>query len=382
MKRALLAILAAAVVIAATPEEAVSGLVQDGFYIEPGSGATESVVSNAVFDGRADGGRLYIVVLAEDPPGGATTFADSALDLLDGDGYVFVVAPETIGYAGDGTFWTTDQLDAAVEAALDGETDDEVVELFVTTLTSSAPGAPVDPDEPAGETGGGISLLWVVVVIGGAVALFVFLSRRSANRRIEGRMSHVRGLAREKLDAVANDILEMEDEVSTSDSDEVKGHYQRASSLYAEAMDANSKAATVEEMMKVSEQLDLAIWELDCAEALLDGKPKPPKPEPPAVSPPSTAPQAEPGRPPTPSTSPSSDFERRPQRQSSGSGDMLNVLLTMMAMSGMRNRGGGFGGFGGGSSGGWTGSGGGAPRPPMGGGGGGGRIRGGGRRRG
>jgi len=193
-------------------------------------------------------------------------------------------------------------------------------------------------------------------------------------------MSHVRGLARQKLDAVANDILEMEDEVSTSDNAEVKGHYQRASSLYTEAMDGNTRAATVEEMIEVSEQLDLAIWELDCAEALLDGKPKPPKPEPPAAAPQPAPPPtgaAGPAAPPVPAPS---DFERRPQRQSSGSGDMLNVLLTMMAMSGMRNRGGGFGGFGGGSPGGWTGGGGGAPRPPMGGGGG--RIRGGGHRRG
>ncbi|HEX9763396.1 MAG TPA: hypothetical protein VGA97_09885, partial [Acidimicrobiia bacterium] len=50
--------------MAAAPQEVIPELEANGYYIEPGSGATESVISDAVFDGRADGGRLYIVVLA------------------------------------------------------------------------------------------------------------------------------------------------------------------------------------------------------------------------------------------------------------------------------------------------------------------------------
>jgi hypothetical protein len=197
----------------------------------------------------------------------------------------------------------------------------------------------------------------------------------------------VRGLANEKLAEVANDILEMEDEVSTTDNDEVRRHYERASAMYSTAMEDTERAATVPAMVAVSSTLDLAIWELDSAEALLDGKPPPPKPEPPSSEPlvpvpPQPVPEGH-GSPSAPpgSVPPVPDFDRRPQRQSGGSNDIMTMLMTMIAMGGMRNRGGGLGGGFGRSSGGWTGSGGGAPRPPMGGGGGG-RIRGGGRRRG
>lgn len=370
---------AALLLIAATPDDVVPSLQANGYYIESGSNATEQVVSEAVFNGRSAGGRLYIVVLAEEPPGGATTFADSTVDLLV-DGYVLVVAPETVGYSGEGTAWTADEMNAAVDASLGGGSDDEVVDLFVLSLTQEPTPQPTEQPPVDAPSGGGISILWLVVIGVVVVGVFVYASNRGKTRREESRMAHVKDLAKQKLNEVANDILEMEDEVSTSGNADVSAHYQRASALYSEAMEANDRAQTVHEMMKVSEQLDLAIWELDCAEAILDGKPLPPKPEPPVVETATALPVPE-GRGATspPPTTP--DFDRRPQRQSTGSGDMLNVLLTMMAMGSMRNRGGGFGGFGG-SSGNWTGGGG---RIGGGGGrigGGGGRIRGGGHRRG
>jgi len=370
---------AALLLIAATPDDVVPSLQANGYYIESGSNATEQVVSEAVFNGRSAGGRLYIVVLADEPPGGATTFADSTLDLLV-DGYVLVVAPETVGYSGDGTAWTADEMNAAVDASLGGGSDDEVVDLFVLSLTRETTPQPTEQPPVDAPSGGGISILWLVVIGVVVVGVFVYASNRGKTRREESRMTHVKDLAKQKLNEVANDILEMEDEVSTSGNADVSAHYQRASALYSEATEANDRAQTVQEMMKVSEQLDLAIWELDCAEAILDGKPVPPKPEPPVVETATALPVPE-GRGATSPPPATPDFDRRPQRQSTGSGDMLNVLLTMMAMGSMRNRGGGFGGFGG-SSGNWTGGGG---RIGGGGGrigGGGGRIRGGGHRRG
>jgi len=367
VKRALFS-LAALVLIAATPGEALPGLEADGYFIEPGSDATEQVVSDAVFEGRADGGRLYIVVLAEEPPGGAPTFSDSTLDLLDGDGYVVTVAPQTVGFAGGGTSWTVDEMNSAVDAALDGGSDDEVVEIFIATLVDQPAGGGSGGDD-SGSSGGGIPWTWILLLGGGGFLLWWYFTNRSREMRSSaGRMAQVKEMAKEKLAEVANDILEMEDEVTTSENSEVKEHYQRASATYSQAMEDTEHATTVAEMMKVSEELDLAIWELDCAEALLDGKPKPPKPEPPPLET-VTPPQ----QPVPPAPTPSAGYDRRPERQSGGSNDMLSVLLTMMAMNSMRG-GGGFGGS-------WTGSGGGAPRPPTGGGGFG-RIRGGGRRRG
>lgn len=373
MKR-LAVVIASVLLIAATPGEALPGLVANGYFIEDGSSVSEQLVSDAVFEGRADGGRLYIVVLAEEPPGGATTFSDSTLDLLDGDGYVVTVAPETVGFAADETVWSADEMNAAVDASLGGGSDDEVVELFIGALIGQSSGGSGEP-EAGGSSGGGISILWVLAIGAAAFGVWIFMSRRSRQKRIAGHMEEIRTLAKEKLDEVANDILELEDEVAVSDSAEVKAHYQRASEMYSRAMEDNTRASSVREMLAVSEELDLAIWELDCAEALIDGKPIPPKPEPPKPDP---VPPPPPSSPEKHGTLPASvpgtvdQFDRRPQRQSSGSNEMLTMLMTMMAMGGMRGRGGGFGGFGGGG----RRLGGGGRRM----GGGGGRIRGGGRR--
>ena len=373
MKR-FIALSATVFLLAATPQEALPGLEADGYYIEPGSNATEQVVSDAVFDGRADGGRLYVVVLADEPPSGAVTFSDSTLDLLE-EGYVLAVAPETVGWAGDGSFWTAEQMDAAVDASLTASSDDAVVEAFIETLVAQpATGGGGGEDQ---SSGGGISIGWVLLAAAVVIGIWMLVSRRNRGKRIARSMEEVRAMAKGKLDEVANDILEMEDEVAMSDNAEVKEHYQRASAMYAKAIDDNTKATSVREMLEVSEELDLAIWELDCAEALLDGKPKPAKPAPPVpeqVTPPPPPVPGGQGQPPgTPGTV--DQFDRRPQRQSSGSNDMLTMLMTMMAMGGMRG-GGGFGGGFGGFRGGGGSMGGGGGRMM----GGGGRMRGGGRR--
>lgn len=376
MRRAL-GFLAALVLIAATPGEVLASLQDDGFYIEAGSSASEQVVGDAVSAGRSEGGRLYVVVLSDEPGGGATTFSESVLDRLGGDGYVMTVAPETVGYAADGSFWTSTQMSRAVDASLDGSTDDEVVELFIAELTAES----VPDDAGSGSGGGGVPWTLILLFAGGGFLLWWYFSnqRRSA-KRVAAQLVKTKALAKEKLDEVANDIIEMEDEVAASDNAEVKRHYQNASKMYSTGMEETERAATAPELLEVSRKLDMAIWELDCAEALLDGKEKPPKPQPPEIELPK-----QPAATPTSSASRQNrpdDFDRRPQRRSGGSDEMMGMLLTMLAMRGMRGRGGGFGGFGGGfggfSGGGRRGGGGfsgGGMR------GGGGRIRGGGRRR-
>ena len=135
--RRLLLVAVSVLLVAATPNEVVPELEANGYYVEPGSSATEQVVSDAVSDARSDGGRLYVVVLSEEPPGGATTFSDSVLDQL-ATGYVVTVAPETVGFAGDGSFWSAEEMNAAIDASLSGGSDDQVVELFVSELTGTS----------------------------------------------------------------------------------------------------------------------------------------------------------------------------------------------------------------------------------------------------
>jgi hypothetical protein len=216
----------------------------------------------------------------------------------------------------------------------------------------------------------------LLLLVGGGLLVFWMMSRGS---RQAPDLTSVKDLARAKLNQVANDIIELEDEVLLSEDIRVKERYQRASQTYSTAMSTVEDANTAPALMTVSTALDEAIWELDCAEALLDGKPLPPKPEPPKPAAPAE-PVAVPSEPQAP------EYQRRSQRQSSfGSSELMNVLMAILASQGMRG-GGGWGGYqGGGSTPGWPGSGGG---PRSGGGGmrrptgGMGRIRGGGRRRG
>jgi hypothetical protein len=373
MKRLLLLAVASLFLVAATPDQVVPELEDNGYYIEAGSTASEAVVSDAVFEGRADGGRLYLVVLSEEPAGGATTFSDSVLDRL-GSGYVVTIAPETVGFTGDGTAWSVEEMNTAIDASLDGGSDDQVVELFISELTGAGIVPSPGGEEPA-DGGGGFGWIWLVVIAGGALLIFSAM-RNSSKKRAEvagSELEKVKAMAKAKLAEVANDIIEMEHEVELSDNAEVKSHYQSASATYAEALARTEKDPGPAEMLDVVRDLDVAIWELDVAEALLDGKPVPEKPKPPEPKPPARQPD------PAPTERPEDSYGRRPERQSSYAGsDLMTALWALLAMSG---RGGGWGGTPGGFGGPMRGGGGRMRGGGMRLGGGIGRIRGGGRRR-
>jgi len=330
VKRLLIASLGL-LLLAATPAEVAPVLATEGYYIEEGSDADPAVVSDAVAEARFAGGQLSIVVLADEPPGGATTFSDAVSDLL-GTGTVLTVAPETVGFASQGDIWTLDQLNAATDASLDGGSDTEVVARFVATLTGEAVGG----ENPAG-SGGSMWPLLVLLLLGAAVVGF-FVWRSSAKRKtaVAERLAGVRATAQAKLDDIANDIIAMEEEVELSENEEAKAYYEQASATYGDALGRAERAQTPDELLALSTQLDEAIWQLDCAEALLDGVPLPAKPKPPAPAPaPPAAERASPAEP-----IPGTEYVRRTTRRSNPMGsDLTDTLLSMMAMGAMSGRG-------------------------------------------
>ena len=377
MKRILL-VAAALAMLAASPGEVAPEIEAQGYFIESGSNASADVVGDAVADAGFAGGRLYVAVLSEEPASGATFFADAVLDDL-GFGTVFIVAPETVGYASDGSSWSAAELDSAVNASLNGSSDNDVVIRFVESLTGTDVGG--GGSGPSGDSGGsGSGFVWLLVFVGGLAGLFFYLRSRSQKASATaraGRLEEFRNAAQEKLNAVANDILEMETEVTMSENPEVQQHYKSASAKYTEVVDKVGTVRDTEELLDLTYQLDIAIWELDVAEAYLDGKTPPKKPEPPKLEKPQPPTGRKSGPVITTPTPPA--YDRRPQRQSSPTGpDLGNILLALLAARGMgggRNYSGRWTGGGDGTSRG--GSRGGGPRI---GGGGGGRIRGGGRR--
>lgn len=311
-------------VAAADPADVAPQVADEGYFIERGADATDDVVGRAVSDARSAGSRFYAVVLADEPASGATFYADSILDRLpDQRGTVLVVATETVGWAQNLDTWTTDELDRALEASLNGSTSDDVVRIFVDELIEPSSG------------GGGWILLGIVVIVGAVVAFLVWRGSRARRRREAEQLDEVKAKARAQIDAIANDILDDEDEVAEAANPEATAHFEHATATYADAAERLERAATPQEVLDIVVDLDEAIWHLDAAEALLDGQPVPDKPARPTVP----EPRPEPTAPPPASTGsapPLPTYQRRSGRRSGfGADDMLKTVLAMGAMRSM-----------------------------------------------
>jgi len=329
-----LGLLSLILVVAATPAEVSTIVMQDGYFIEAGSDATVEVVGNAVSEARFAGGALSVVVLAEEPSAGATTFADAVLDQLVSDsGTVLVVAPDTVGWASKNDIWTNGQLDAALDASLDGSSSDDVVSIFVSELLA-----------PSSSGSSGILILVVIVVaLGGAFAYFALRASKRQKREAAEQVQKLRSTAQLQIDAIANDILDLEDEIKISENAQAREHYSAAVDTYTTASERLAAMSSGRQIAKFNYELDLAVWRLDAAEAVLDDNPVPDKPDPPAYTPPPVLSEAQPQGS-SGSTAgvsaPIPQFERRSTRRSSfGAQDMLTAVLATQAMGGLGRRG-------------------------------------------
>ena len=331
-----LAALALVVLTGATPPgDAASVASTTGYFIEDGADATDEVVGGAVSDARNAGSLFYAIVLAEEPPSGATTYAEAVLsDVPNGEGTVLTVAPETIGWAKNNSRWTVEELNEATEASLEGETSDEVVRLFVDSLLGV---------ESSGGGGGFPWFLVIVLAVVVGIGFLIWRGRRNQRASAAAALADLKATAESQIAAVANDILADEQEIGEAGNPDASERFDQATAIYADAAERLQAATTPREVLQISADLDQAIWHLDCAEAILDGEPLPPKPEPP--KPPAdptpasaSAPQDGGGAlPPLP------QYQRRASRRSSfGADDMMRTMIAMQAMrsiGGSRRRG-------------------------------------------
>ena len=339
---ALLLVLAAPTLAgAAELEEVADQVARDGFYVESGATISEGEAGALVGEMRASGEAFSLVVLSEEPLAGATTFADGLVDRL-GQLFILVIAPDTIGYAGQPVVYTEEQLEAALDAAIEGD-DREVATAFVgeltgVTLTPGQVPVPVpsttivDQTAAAEASGGGFSLAPWLVLAGIALFIWWMVRRSKAKRQVAAaaRIDEGRNLVAEQLNDVANDLLAMEDEVRVAENDRVTSFYEQAAETYSDVTEKLPAATDPQELVELSNRVDVAIWQLDSAEAILDDKPLPERPEPkrleaPPVPQPTPAPRAPTPRAPAPPT-----YERRPQRRSSyDGGGLLDLLIAV-----------------------------------------------------
>ena len=182
------------------------------------------------------------------------------------------------------------------------------------------------------------------MIIGGIGLLVFWLIRRSSKSTVNvaaEQMARARAVIQKQVDAVANDILDLEDEVRVADNAEADQFYNAASDTYRTVTERLQRAETPQQLLDISNDLDQAIWQLDCAEAVLDGKPKPSRPqrqELPA--------EPQPSRERVTIPAPRRETTRRPSRRSSYLGPgMLEMLIGVagQVLAGSRGRGGGLG---------------------------------------
>ena len=120
----------------------------------------------------------------------------------------------------------------------------------------------------------------IVAIIGFATIAAVTVRNHRTERRVTAqRIAQTQTMMRQQLDAVANDILKLEEEVRASGNDQARAQFRDATITYAETAGQLEAADTITELSALARRLDTAIWQLDAAEALLDGRPVPAKPQ-------------------------------------------------------------------------------------------------------
>ena len=255
-------------------------------------------------------------MLVETPPGGNTVFAEAVYDFMGIDsGTVFVLSEDDTGWVSVDEFSEAEMEDAFIVASDAGGSDAAYAANFTGALfgldlnvgstaggsddrgssTTSAGGAGTGGDSDDG--GGGSGFLWFILIVGGLGLLVWWLMRRSkaqAARAAESQFARARSEIQVQLDGIANDILDMETEVRGADNATVDALFDEAGTTYNEASDELAEADSPQELLDLSNKVDLAVWQLDSCEAILDGKETPPKPLPKKLVPP---PQPKPSQP-------------------------------------------------------------------------------------
>ncbi|MDJ0496936.1 MAG: hypothetical protein QNJ89_03845 [Acidimicrobiia bacterium] len=353
-----LLVVAATSGLAADIGSVVDDAAATGVYLDSAVSISESDATEIVSAARNNGSRFYLIVLNDTPLGGNTAFAEAVYDELGiSSGTVLVLSPEDVGYLSENEGFTeSDMTDAIDFANAAGGSDAQYAANFVVGLFGDSVAAEPVPEPAQTQTttgaaaaaessdGGGAGFLWFIIIVGGIGLLVFFMVRSSGKKSADAaaeQMATVRAAIQKQVDAVANDILDMEDEVRVAGNAEVDRFYGEASDTYRTVTERLQQADSPQELLEISNDLDVAIWQLDCAEAVLDGKPKPSRPE---------AKRLEPERRPDERVTippPRPDYQRRPSRRSSYLGPgMLEILIGVAGQvlaGGRRGRGGGFG---------------------------------------
>ncbi len=257
---------------ATEPTDTVAQIDLRGYYVDPGVDVDINELERLVASISDGPEAVYFVALDEDPVEGADLFASKVLDRIQGVGTVVVVSPGEIGARS--TEYGDQQLNGAIDNSLDA-LDRSYADGF-SAFADALPGA---SETSGGGGGGGFVFLLIIVVIGALILFMVRRSKKSQEQAFGDRIDEIKAEVRGQLGDVANDILELEDEVLLSDNSQAKDFYATGSAAYAEFEEKLEAASSPKELHDLVDGLDMTQWQLSAAEALVDGKAIPPKPE-------------------------------------------------------------------------------------------------------
>lgn len=281
--------------LATEADEVAFSLETRRYYIEPGSDADFEDLERLVDEWP----NVYFVVLAADVASGADLFAAAVIETLGVDGTVVVVTPGEVGAVS--TVYEGSVTDRALDALLD-DIDTGYYEGFTSFAAaldpSTAPAVTTGSGSSSGGAGGGgFIFLLIIVVVGVGIFFLVRRSNRNREEQHQDRLGEIKTEIQAQLSEAANDILELEDDVLLSDNEQAKELYYSGSSAYSQFQDQLASAQSYADLDRLAEGADHALWQLESAEALIEGRQPPAKPEPrPGFEPPPPPPAPEPRR--------------------------------------------------------------------------------------
>ncbi|KAG1647451.1 hypothetical protein GQR58_030579 [Nymphon striatum] len=313
----------------------VDALERDGYYIESGAEASDSELSSVIRRADSSGATWYFVALADSVQEG---FEDEIYESVSPQGNVVVHFFDRDGF--DNLWLSSDMsqseadrlVDASFDAGWNGPADlfNNMVTAFsaTSTTTSGSSGSSSSGGSTSSSSGGGgfpWALLAIPAVLGGG---FWFMRRSSNKKKDEEELESAQKLRagiQTELDELANDVI-------LPDVDKLED-------------------ADLEELAELGSRISHARWQMDAAEAIMDGEPLPEKPKvPPPPAPPKPPAPREQQRQRMPQRQPRPRVPYSPSRRRSGGG-LLDILIAGAGMTAnRRSRGRSSGGMFGGSS--------------------------------
>ncbi len=260
--------------LAIEPDDVVVELEFRNYAAEAGTSVDVNELEALVDRVDAPTRNLYFVLLESDPAGGNDLFAADLL-ALQIEGTVVVISPQEIGASS--TDFDDDVLDGAINDAWDEfEALDDVgaFEAFVGALPATTGSA-----EPAQSSGGGGGFLIIVVVVVGGIGFLLWRNSKRERAVAEGRLDEAKAELAGQLDVIANEILDLSDRVTVAEHDAALAYFRQANDTYSEVSEAAGTATSLAGLEELSDRLDQARWQLEAAEALIEGREVPPEPE-------------------------------------------------------------------------------------------------------